>query len=169
MDTPREVTEQDFRRPEFVGEKVEDYEFRPDGKLVRKDRWQRGIYSICDALGLNTREFEIEDVVEKVESLVAALDGAKQVSFARSQAPGDPRVCGCQTCLSARAATGADIPVRMVVCAQCGNKRCPHATDHRLSCTNSNDPGQWGSAYGVRVGAIAPDLSAVATTAREVS
>lgn len=35
----------------------------------------------------------------------------------------------------------------MVVCSKCGNKRCPHATDHKLDCTNSNAPGQKGSAY----------------------
>jgi len=36
---------------------------------------------------------------------------------------------------------------RMIVCAICGNKRCPHATDHELKCTNSNDSGQIGSIY----------------------
>jgi Zn finger protein HypA/HybF involved in hydrogenase expression len=35
----------------------------------------------------------------------------------------------------------------MIVCAQCGNKRCPHGTDHNLACTNSNEPGQPGSRY----------------------
>lgn len=35
-----------------------------------------------------------------------------------------------------------------VVCSECGNKRCPHATDHRLACTRSNEPGQPGSVYG---------------------
>lgn len=35
----------------------------------------------------------------------------------------------------------------MVVCSTCGNKRCPHATDHNLPCTNSNDSGQPGSIY----------------------
>ena len=35
----------------------------------------------------------------------------------------------------------------MIVCPQCGNKRCPHATDHNLTCTNSNQPGQPGSRY----------------------
>jgi hypothetical protein len=35
----------------------------------------------------------------------------------------------------------------MILCAICGNKRCPHATDHRLACTNSNEPGQAGSDY----------------------
>lgn len=41
----------------------------------------------------------------------------------------------------------------MLVCSTCGNKRCPHATDHALACTNSNEPGQAGSIYG----GIAPD------------
>lgn len=35
----------------------------------------------------------------------------------------------------------------MVVCIDCGNKRCPKATDHRNACTGSNVPGQYGSAY----------------------
>lgn len=35
----------------------------------------------------------------------------------------------------------------MVVCVECGNKRCPKATDCSLYCTNSNESGQVGSAY----------------------
>lgn len=34
-----------------------------------------------------------------------------------------------------------------IVCSECGNKRCPKATDHNLACTNSNDTGQPGSRY----------------------
>lgn len=34
-----------------------------------------------------------------------------------------------------------------IVCSICGNKRCPHATDHRNECTGSNEPGQSGSDY----------------------
>lgn len=34
----------------------------------------------------------------------------------------------------------------MILCASCGNKRCPHASDHRNACTNSNEPGQIGDA-----------------------
>lgn len=45
---------------------------------------------------------------------------------------------------------GLTVPmVQMILCPKCGNKRCPHATDHRLVCTNSNDSGQLGSRYGV--------------------
>lgn len=36
---------------------------------------------------------------------------------------------------------------RMILCPTCGNKRCPHATDHNLQCTGSNGPGQPGSRY----------------------
>ena len=36
---------------------------------------------------------------------------------------------------------------RFIVCKICGNKRCPHATDHEFECTNSNEPGQTGSFY----------------------
>ena len=36
---------------------------------------------------------------------------------------------------------------RMIVCPECGNKRCPHATDHNLPCTGNNEPGQEGSRY----------------------
>jgi hypothetical protein len=35
-----------------------------------------------------------------------------------------------------------------IVCEFCGNKRCPHATDHELACTGSNDVNQPGSVYG---------------------
>lgn len=35
----------------------------------------------------------------------------------------------------------------MYLCATCGNKRCPHATDCRHACTGSNEPGQRGSMH----------------------
>ena len=36
----------------------------------------------------------------------------------------------------------------MILCPKCGCKRCPHASDHMLQCTNSNEPNQKGSVYG---------------------
>jgi len=36
---------------------------------------------------------------------------------------------------------------QMVVCPDCGNKRCPKATHHDLKCSKSNEPGQKGSRY----------------------
>lgn len=45
---------------------------------------------------------------------------------------------------------GIKIPsTKMILCPNCGNKRCPKATDHRLACTGSNEPGQLGSTYGI--------------------
>lgn len=70
--------------------------------------------------------------------------------------------CGCRKCLTERGAiktfsmtehdlttmpTGIEF-VGMILCEKCGNKRCPHATDHNNECTNSNEPGQRGSIYG---------------------
>ena len=37
--------------------------------------------------------------------------------------------------------------IKMILCPVCGNKRCPKASDHRLDCTGSNEPGQAGSVY----------------------
>jgi hypothetical protein len=66
----RPVTDQDFRKPEFRGEKPEDYEFREDGAVVRKDRWQTAIHQIRCTVGPKGRQFEIADVVKAVERIV---------------------------------------------------------------------------------------------------
>lgn len=55
----------------------------------------------------------------------------------------EPFTCRCWKCHEER----GDQIMFMIVCALCGNKRCPHAADHDLACTNSNDVGQPGSAY----------------------
>lgn len=61
--------------------------------------------------------------------------------------------CQCLRCLrerEERVENGWPVEVtRMVLCVKCGCKRCPHATDHNYACTDSNEPGQLGSAYGV--------------------
>ena len=66
----REVTERDFRMPEFRDAKTEDYEFRADGKIVRKDRWERGVQTIRSIVGIDGREFEIDEVIAAVRKLV---------------------------------------------------------------------------------------------------
>lgn len=71
----RVVTELDFRKPEYRDAKVEDYEFRADGALVRKDRWEVGIRTICGLVGMSGRDFEIPDVVSKVEQLATDQEG----------------------------------------------------------------------------------------------
>lgn len=69
----REVTERDIRLPEFRDAELKDLEFRTDGKVVRKDRWETGIHQIRWALGDTRRDFEIDDIVRAVEALVSAV------------------------------------------------------------------------------------------------
>lgn len=63
------------------------------------------------------------------------------------------RQCECRKCYYAPLDVYNDaleimfFQSRFIVCDLCGNKRCPHATDHELECTNSNEPGQKGSFY----------------------
>lgn len=75
--------------------------------------------------------------------------------------------CGCYACSDwQRQAT------TMIVCEKCGNKRCPHATDHRHECTNSNEPGQPGSRYpkvGPLVSHAEQELPASSVSAASVS
>jgi len=58
--------------------------------------------------------------------------------------------CGCYRCMDLQFDPHTNMPMtvsRFIVCPECGNKRCPRATDHTLACTNSNEPGQDGSRY----------------------
>jgi hypothetical protein len=74
----------------------------------------------------------------------------KQQEFARKRNyhytnttnPIDFPECWCHTC---RPITISDM--RMILCPDCGNKRCPKATHHDNTCTNSNEPNQPGSCY----------------------
>jgi hypothetical protein len=84
----------------------------------------------------------------------------REMQEAQSHAPAAPlSACQCARCGDERWAAahpgkqhtpfnGPPSMTMMVLCAICGNKRCPHATDHRHACTGSNEPGQPGSSYG---------------------
>jgi len=63
----RPVIENDFLKDEFKGKQVNDYEFREDGVIVRKDRWEMGIRRISGILGY--RDFEIIDLIDEVQRL----------------------------------------------------------------------------------------------------
>lgn len=70
----------------------------------------------------------------------SALD--RMVANAQELGLYDEAKCGCQTCQPITLRN-----MRMIVCETCGNKRCPHANDHRNECSGSNEPGQPGSSY----------------------
>lgn len=67
----REVTERDLRHPAFAEGEPSDYEFREDGRIVRKDRWEMAIHSIRYHLGDRRREFEVTEIVDAVKAMVA--------------------------------------------------------------------------------------------------
>ena len=62
-----------------------------------------------------------------------------------------PQCDGCGNCHACLVGVMENnMPVtsqRMIVCSDCGNKRCPKASNHRYQCTNSNEPNQHGSIY----------------------
>jgi hypothetical protein len=77
----------------------------------------------------------------------------KQAEFARNRNyhitntsnPVDFPKCNCHTCRPIDYTDPESVYMRL--CPECGNKRCPKATNHTNKCTNSNDPGQEGSIY----------------------
>ena len=64
------------------------------------------------------------------------------------QALGTDHLCPCYSCQD-DPSKGMSNPVlvMMIVCHDCGNKRCPKSTHHDNPCTGSNEPGQPGSRY----------------------
>lgn len=52
-------------------------------------------------------------------------------------------LCCCWRCMDER----SEVRSSFIACPECGNKRCPKASDHNLACTGSNEPGQPGSVY----------------------
>jgi len=85
--TTRQVTELDFRRPEFRDAKVEDYEFRADGVLVRRDRWECAITAIRYLVGIDGRSFEVDEVVDAVRVLAEASEGWLPFSLDADERP----------------------------------------------------------------------------------
>ena len=67
----RVVTERDMRAPEFRDCSPEDLEFREDGTLARKDRWEWAVRTIAADVGISPRSgFEVADEVAAVRALV---------------------------------------------------------------------------------------------------
>ncbi|MNY12164.1 hypothetical protein D3C86_1452330 [compost metagenome] len=60
-----------------------------------------------------------------------------------SAQPGAQKKCNCATCRP------HSVEMRMILCEVCGDKRCPHAEDHRNACTAQHpDNKDGGAAYG---------------------
>lgn len=80
----REVMERDLRCAEFRNGDADEYEFRDDGKIVRKDRFVMGMRDIAAILFGARHEYEIAEVIAAVHRLkgvqaLEAIDGARYV------------------------------------------------------------------------------------------
>lgn len=93
------------------------------------------------------------ELLEKTKMSTALLAAVELIENAYVEPPS--ATCGCYRCTEEeqdrQIASGADMITalmsRPILCDVCGSKRCPHATDHRLACTGSNEPGQPGSRF----------------------
>lgn len=71
------VTESDCRMPAFRNAKVEDYERRNDGAIVRKDRWETTCRRLASLMGVNEDEdFDCDLLVFSLETFVEVANRA---------------------------------------------------------------------------------------------
>lgn len=118
------------------------------------------------------RDSWIEQASARAQETVEAMQQVEAYRLrceALHSAPREPREpltdeqCDCRACINTRGDSFAGVPrllTEMIVCPQCGNKRCPHAENHRSACTGSNEPEQVGRAHGI--GADADNVGGVA-------
>lgn len=99
-------------------------------------------------------DWRFDAALKQAREALAALE--REGAGLRGITDGSPD-CECHRCIRehGKGVEAGDLTVelvssaKMILCGVCGNKRCPRATDHRLACTGSNEPGQEGSVYGV--------------------
>lgn len=110
-------------------------------RRIQHDAWEEGMAAAeaADCCGCNLRYNDDEPVVNPYSD--------------KAHASQREDYCGkCFRCIGNEPSSpGSFLTVgmsMMIVCETCGNKRCPHSTDHNNACTGSNDPGQPGSRYG---------------------
>lgn len=122
-----------------------------------------GVVDLMDAKGRAEKE-AVQDFICEVDAArptdaqldaeIQAIDPAAPVSpSSQDPAGAGAPACWCQTCQVAYGETLSAIDrirllgKRMIVCPDCGNKRCPKANFHGNACTNSNVVGQKGSSW----------------------
>ena len=131
---------------------TDDYRGQADKAItsLRQAMEQAERQQALDKKAENARELGLDyEPVPWIESMT--IDSTNELSKpttpvqAEKQEPVAHRYC-CHSCFKASGGVMLD---RMILCPECGNKRCPKASDHSFSCTGSNEPGQIGSIYSV--------------------
>ena len=88
--------------------------------------------------------------IAEYEVIAEQGDGAQPLYKAPKAEEQEPVACECHRCIKEKDLRDGAFPLnstKMILCPECGNKRCPKASDHRLACTGSNESGQVGSIY----------------------
>jgi hypothetical protein len=82
---------------------------------------------------------------ESTHEKQAEFAGKRNYHYTNTDNPINFPKCSCHTCHPISALDPSSMFMRL--CPECGNKRCPKATNHNNACTNSNDSNQEGSIY----------------------
>lgn len=121
--------------PQNIPENIPATQFKPVADL----------YGLTSPTGGETSfTFDAVEARDFIDGGWSCQEYVELERFQEAVSGNSPVIPGC-SCLTCRPLTFSDS--RFVVCPECGNKRCPHANDHRNACTGSNEPGQEGSAY----------------------
>jgi hypothetical protein len=107
---------------------------------TRIEELERALRDIIDGWALVPDEEAKKGIGLGEDRWLGWAQDRARAALEKGRAAGSGGECGCWACLGGLA-------THMVLCPICGNKRCPHANDHRNACTGSNEPGQPGSAY----------------------
>ena len=114
--------------------------------IIRKLAEQTFYYGNWEGDGIYTGQLDLEKfaklIVRECADFVAAGEFGDSGTAEELKEHFGVKECWCESC---KPNTMTDI--RMILCQICGNKRCPHATNHIYECTNSNEPGQKGSSW----------------------
>ncbi len=149
-----------------------DYEQAKQAGLTNKDRWGEGIdhYPMSLRLMDFLKEHDFNDyddhfcwksggdgdngeaLMFQMDAFWELMDGNKRQYVNTSPNETYPEYpCVCHKCIKEKDLRNEmGFPLssgQMIVCPDCGNKRCPRASDHELDCTGSNEPGQKGSIF----------------------
>jgi len=122
-----------------------DHEARADEYKAKKDA---GAYAFTDGAPYTAEEIEKIANTEKgclcfmAEPFLNWFNATLKVQYKAKLSEPTKEECLCLSC------SPIVFPnIRFNVCQKCGNKRCPHATNHEHECTGLNELGQKGSAY----------------------
>lgn len=125
------------------GEEFDRWITTHDAALVARSR------QVVETAVAAERERVLAEIREGIEGKFldreVGLPSLNAVRAVLDRASGNETGSGCGECWVCIDRSGI-APMGYVLCPTCGNKRCPHAADHNLECTHSNEPGQSGSA-----------------------